>query len=442
MALDFGKLNFSVSFNPTSAFPIDSRCYFENYDDAVKAAETAAFAGSTDTKYYFGQNVVVVDEDAADFYIIQPDGTLGEVGGKTEVSENIFQYNTNNQLELLGFGEATSGAQLVKGADGKISWVVPDATTVEGLSTAVQTLRTDVDTLSANTYTKLEVDSLISGSDHLRRKIVNSLDDINLEDANSEKFIFMVGNGLTDYDNKYQEYMVIDGVLESVGSWGVDLEDYIKVSDFNTALANKVSTKEGFDLISTDNITKLEGIEEGAEKNFISSVDTVSFAVSNGYLTLNDIAVSKVTGLQGLLDEKVDAEEGKGLSSNDFTDEFKTKLENLNLNDISNLQTQVTSLEKTVFGYTITDDESGEETQVLGLDDYIVKLQTNVSTLQNNFNTLDNKVGDLINNLPNTYVSLADFTLVVGDIEQLKLKEHTIDERVASIESSLTWQEL
>ena len=34
MALDFGKLNFSVSFNPTSAFPLDARSYFESYESA------------------------------------------------------------------------------------------------------------------------------------------------------------------------------------------------------------------------------------------------------------------------------------------------------------------------------------------------------------------------------------------------------------------------
>ena len=41
MALNFGKLNFSTSFNPTSAFPLDARCYFENLASAQAAAATA-----------------------------------------------------------------------------------------------------------------------------------------------------------------------------------------------------------------------------------------------------------------------------------------------------------------------------------------------------------------------------------------------------------------
>jgi hypothetical protein len=41
---------------------------------------------------------------------------------------------------LLGFADATIGAQLVKGADGNLTWVKPDATTVEGLSTKISTI--------------------------------------------------------------------------------------------------------------------------------------------------------------------------------------------------------------------------------------------------------------------------------------------------------------
>ena len=38
MAMDFGKLNFAVGFNRTSAFPLDANSYFESYDAAVTAA--------------------------------------------------------------------------------------------------------------------------------------------------------------------------------------------------------------------------------------------------------------------------------------------------------------------------------------------------------------------------------------------------------------------
>ena len=38
---DFGKLNFAVSFNPQTAFPLDARYYFSSLSAAEAAAATA-----------------------------------------------------------------------------------------------------------------------------------------------------------------------------------------------------------------------------------------------------------------------------------------------------------------------------------------------------------------------------------------------------------------
>ena len=76
---EFGKLNFSVSFSPTTAFPLDARYYFESQASAEDAAKTADFAGSTSTTYYFGQQVVVVDKanKSVKLYIIKPNCDTG-----------------------------------------------------------------------------------------------------------------------------------------------------------------------------------------------------------------------------------------------------------------------------------------------------------------------------------------------------------------------------
>ena len=54
MSLDFGKLPFSVSFDPTSAFPLDARSYFESLDAAKAAAAEAVAAGDSNSAYYYG----------------------------------------------------------------------------------------------------------------------------------------------------------------------------------------------------------------------------------------------------------------------------------------------------------------------------------------------------------------------------------------------------
>lgn len=144
MAMTFGTLDFAVAFNRQTAFPLDAKSYFESLELATAAAASAQEAGSSETTYYFGQTIAVVENSKATLYVIQPDKTLKEVGGNILINENVFAKDENGVLNLLGFADAVGGAQLVKTEDGKISWVKPDTTTVEGLSTAIESLKTVV----------------------------------------------------------------------------------------------------------------------------------------------------------------------------------------------------------------------------------------------------------------------------------------------------------
>ena len=144
MAMNFGTLDFAVAFNRQTAFPLDAKSYFESLELATAAAASAQEAGSSETTYYYGQTIAVVADSKATLYVIQPDKTLKEVGGNIAINENVFVKDSDGTLDLLGFANAVAGAQLVKSADGKVSWVKPDTTTVEGLSTAVASLKTTV----------------------------------------------------------------------------------------------------------------------------------------------------------------------------------------------------------------------------------------------------------------------------------------------------------
>lgn len=144
MAMTFGTLDFAVAFNRQTAFPLDAKSYFENLEAAQAAAASAQEAGSSETTYYYGQTIAVVADSKATLYVIQPDKTLKEVGGNIAINENVFAKDEDGALNLLGFADAVAGAQAVKSSDGKISWVKPDATTVEGLQTAVASLQATV----------------------------------------------------------------------------------------------------------------------------------------------------------------------------------------------------------------------------------------------------------------------------------------------------------
>lgn len=105
--------------------------------------------------------------------------------------------------------------------------------------------------------TDTEVAAAIAAADHMKRKIVNTTADIDLNAEDASQYIYMVKKSSTKTGDKYDEYMVLDGALEKVGDWEVDLSNYVQ--------------KDGSKVLSTNDFTnelleKLNGIEEGANK--------------------------------------------------------------------------------------------------------------------------------------------------------------------------------
>lgn len=288
MSMDFGVLDFAVGFNRLTAFPLDSKSYFESYDAAVAAAATAEPAGSTNTAYYYGNPVVVVENGKAKIYQIQPDKTLSGVGEEIVINENVFTKDAEGKLSLYGFATAVAGAQLTVGTDGKLSWVKPDTTTVDGLSTKVATLETNIGNLqteidkkansedvynktdidgrfttvtediakkanAADVYTKDEadfaIDAAVAGASHLTRQIVTAqeLAAFIADPATaSDNVIYMQKFSSGEGKDNYKEYMRFGAEgsysIELIGDTSVDLTDYAKTTDVNTALESYAKT--------------------------------------------------------------------------------------------------------------------------------------------------------------------------------------------------------
>lgn len=114
----FGKLNFSVALNPTSAFPLDARIYFTSLADAEAAAQTAEPVGSFDTVYYIGQKLLVNENNTPKWYSITAEKTLieeGNEGGNSiiNIPRNLFQllieileaalYNSDQSDKIMEF---------------------------------------------------------------------------------------------------------------------------------------------------------------------------------------------------------------------------------------------------------------------------------------------------------------------------------------------------
>lgn len=160
-----------------------------------------------------------------------------------EFDNSVLELDKYGALTLLGFGKASVGTIPQKTKTGKISWVapgnLPEITEIQNQLTAV--------------YTKEEVNNLIAQSNHLSYKKVGDLSEINPEAQGASNFIYLVPTGETS-GNLYNEYMVFENKLEPVGSWEVNLDNYVTTTTFET----KVSELNGLITVNKENIEQLQ----------------------------------------------------------------------------------------------------------------------------------------------------------------------------------------
>ena len=350
------KLNFSIPFAMTSALPLDWNALFDSYEDAVAAASTAEAAGSSATVYYYGQQICVVESGVATLYVIQPDKSLAPVGS-APVGDNKSIVVTDGVIALDGFATAVIGQQPRIAADGTLEWYTPDTSTVSGLQEAVGQLQTDVDALEAtvaekadadNVYTKTETDDKINGALSSVYKPAGSVAFASLPTPGADNLgnVYNVTDEFTT-DERFvegagQEYPAGTNVAVVETSNGpatykfdvmsgfVDLSGYLTTETASatyatkTELGNKVDKVTGSSLVQDTLITKLEGLAN------IKSVQEGQLAVDgSGNLSVTAISQDIVTGLSDALAGKVNVEAGKGLSTNDFTDDLMSKLEGI-----------------------------------------------------------------------------------------------------------------
>lgn len=150
-----------VSFNRSNPLPLDKWSVFQSMEKAVEYAETnaVAYPGQVIAVYNNGKMVayvlseVATDEENSKL-ALEPIGVIPTGEGAIEVTEEgvisigidgVSLEVIDGALTLKGYKDAEDGAQLVKSKDGGLIWVKPDATTVEGLVGAVETLEAELD---------------------------------------------------------------------------------------------------------------------------------------------------------------------------------------------------------------------------------------------------------------------------------------------------------
>ena len=337
------KLDWAMPFQRTGAFPLDRSALFSSLVDAQAYAKgDGSDERSLGGASYVGQIISVLEGETVSAYLISKERALTKLAATTTTGDLAADIIT---------------------LQGKI----------QGLETLTKQHSEALEKVYTKDQADAAIAAAVADASHLKRKIVANVEAIEAEknDAKALEYIYMVPSGLTADDNKYYEYVVIEvpgeeeasatRYVEKVGSWEVDLSAYAKTADVEAELAKKANVVDVYskadavqaiedaineaigenkpadiqskldeyitsnntavgknttdiaansDKIATNSekITALEQV--GAEKNIIAEVDVDNFTIVEGRkLTLNDLAIGKVTGLQEALADKADKTE-------------------------------------------------------------------------------------------------------------------------------------
>lgn len=322
--------------------------------DAIKA-----LVGTEDAEnYIYLVAAGDVENNKYDEYIIV--GNEVEKLGAQEV--NLEDYITTTELNeaLETKVSVQEGYSLVSDADiAKIATVKENAEENYIKSVTGDFSVSDEGQLSLNA---LDISDVTGLQDKLNSKVDRQYTTVENEDGTTTTTEWTL---MSPTDKKKLDALVLDnGNVEISGT--VNAANVEGLDEWITGNKNLVDG-----LYPAADKEKLAGIEEGAQKNYITSV-TEDFKVEEGKLHLQSVSVAQVKNLQDLLDAKADAA------------------------TVTNLSEKVTTLETTVTNLSdVVNSDNGLVAKVANLEDVVSKLSETYVTLEK-YNTDMNVVKNSI----------------------------------------------
>lgn len=304
MAMEFGKLNFAVGFNRTSAFPLDANSYFENLASAQAAAAGAAEVGSSDSAYYIGQLIIVTVGGVSDLYQIT--GTVGNSSLKKfgsassadELKADLGKLKAKFELLVNGL---SAFVEENKDESGNVTgYVVKKATAAQdGIMSKEYASKLDGIAEGAN-KTIVDAELTADGTNPVQGKAIKAAlttfeEDITaLEGVVGTKVDKVEGKGLSTHDYDDAAKAIVEGVagnldkkVDKVDGMGLSHNDY---DDASKAIVDGIEAK----------VTAEQGRAEKAEQGLDTRLTTAEGKiVSQG----EDIETLKstITGLTGAM---------------------------------------------------------------------------------------------------------------------------------------------
>ena len=329
-------------------------------------------------------------------------------------------------------------------------------------------------------YTKTETDTAIATAianvDHLKREIVAVLPSV--EDAD-ENTIYMIPNGLQEDDNKYYEWILIDGVFEQVGSWEVDLKNYATKDDVSavdtkvntltqTVTDNKNALDEDISDLQqqiTDEIARAQEAEEANATEIAKKANAADVYTKSETDSAIADAVKSATGGESASDVLIALKNYKKAVNtevwgSEVADESLTSTPSridILEEAVSELQNEEPYISSVTTDFQVIDGQlvlnELPASKIAGLTDMsnnVSILQTKVQSLEDILNGYTDEetaeeVPGLITELEAikaNYLTIVDFNNTVGNLETLLAENTTIVERIEEIEDALKWQDM
>lgn len=329
MAMDFGKLNFAVGFNRTSAFPLDANSYFEDYNAAVEAVAGAAEVGSADSAYYIGQIIIINDKSTAKkgLGLYQITGTAGAG-------------------TLTKFGQATSADELgerLTAVEGQISTIngklVAATQLADGLMSKEDKAKLDLiaDNAQVNTIEGIQLDGVdLTPGEGKKVNVAIAGTYLKKADAESIYVAKEEGKGLSTNDYDAAAKAIVDGVadnldkkVDKVAGKGLSTNDYDATAVAEVAkIKNKAETSvvEGIDTRVTELEGKISGVTGAMHlKGVLDELPADLSSYSAGDVVIVDKKEYVcVEGAEGAKEWRELGDEGSHLTKEDAAKTYKT----------------------------------------------------------------------------------------------------------------------
>lgn len=457
-----------ISYKRGNPIPLDKSSVWYDYDSM------AAYAASDPTAYV-GQILSLVEEsnNLSKIYII-----LNTAGDLKEIGSGSLEQTTENII--LRLESIEKSIEVFKEDIEELTNLVGSPVEGENPSSGIFA-ELDKKANSTDVYTKnetdLKIDSAVAAAAHLKRKEVQSIDEIDINASDAEQYIYMVPSGLTDDDNKYYEYMVIEieiidseGIatkikkVEQVGSWSVDLSVYAKAQDLiderdraklaekanadailqlqekDTELLNNKVDKVFYTVVNEDGSTsQVEGTlltpDEKAKLAALSIEDNGNIGISG------NVNVDNVQGLENWIANNGD-DLLQNLSESNFSQSVINKLNFITSVDDTRFSVVNGNLKFVPIKTTDIEDFNGFDSRVDDLETHVENLLAAVGNEQTGLSAVNSKLSDLEKVLTENYVTINDFNAVVGNLDELLQSNTTIIAQINDINNRLTWQDL